>query len=170
MKNEIISWLILIIFVALGIFVYVYGTRPAMPKIEADGRISGNYSIASIMRVGLPYKCTFEKTDGPSKILGVLHTDGNNIYGEFRIRTDLTENQFNSFLLVKKNDAYIWTSLKPTGYKSSAVQSASKGASIQDQAQIVGTRDKMMYECELLQNLDSTIFEIPECIAFVDLK
>lgn len=170
MKNEIISWLILVIFVALSVFVYVYGSRPAMPEIGPDGRINGNYSIASIMRVGLPYKCTFEKAEGSSKILGILHTDGNNIYGEIRIKTDTLEKEFTSFLLAKGDNAYIWTSLKPIGYKSSLAKSASKGASVQDQAQIVGTRDKMAYECELLQNLDSTIFEIPEWITFVDLK
>lgn len=170
MKNQIISWLILIALIASGIFVYVYGSRPAMPEVGADGKISGNYSIASIMRVGKPYKCTFEKTDGSSRILGTMHTDGINIYGEFRIKTDLVENEFTSFLLVKGNEAYTWTSLKPLGYKSSAAQSASRGASVQDQGQIVGARDKMDYKCELWQNVDNTIFDVPDWVTFTDIK
>jgi hypothetical protein len=153
------------------IFLFNYqNDKIVMPTVGADGKISGNYAIESIMVLGKPYTCNFDKSDGSSKISGVIHTDGGKIYGEFKIKTDLIKNEFNSFLLIKDNMAYTWTSLQNIGYKSSIAKSASKNASPQEQAQIVGTRDKMQYNCELWLNADNSLFETPTSITFSELK
>lgn len=171
MKNQITSWLVIIALIALGIFVYIYGSRPAIPMVGENGKISGNYAIEGIMRLGKPYVCTFEKSDGISKIAGVVHTDGQKIYEEFRIKTDALEGkEFNSFLIIRDGEAYTWTSLQNIGYKSSVAKSASKNASLQEQAQIIGTRDKVQYECKPWPEVDNTIFETPAWITFSELK
>ena len=170
MKNQIISWLVIIIFIALGVFVYIYGSKPVMPQVEAGGKIAGNYSIASIMKVAKPYKCVFERNDGTSKISGVIHINGDNAYGELRISTETAEKDFTSFLLIKGKEAYVWTSLQSLGYRSTVAESALRNASAQEQAQIVGTRDKLDLQCETWQAVDNTIFDIPVWIRFVELK
>lgn len=170
MKNQVVFSLVGTVIVILGIFAINYEGRPETPVIGADGKISGYYAIEGIMRLGKPYVCTFEKTDGTSKLAGVIHTDGQKIYEQFRIKTDLIKNEFNSFLLVKDGEAYTWTSLSDLGYKSSVVKNASRSTSPAEQAQIVGTRDKLVYKCEPWQNVDNTIFEIPTWIKFTDLK
>jgi len=170
MKNQIVSWLIVVAIAVLGIFVYIYGNKSTIPMVGEDGKINGSYAIEGIMELHKPYVCTFEKTDGVSKITGVIHTDGEKIYGEFRIKTDLVKNEFNSFLVAKDGEAFVWTSLQNIGYKSPIAKSASKNASVQEQAQIIGTRDKVQYECEPWQDADKTIFETPNWITFSELK
>jgi len=174
MKKEIINQIIFIcasvILVVLGIYIYDYMGRPGVPEIGEEEKINGEYAIEGIMRLNKPYICKFEKSDQTSTIAGVLHTDGKNILGEFRIKTDLQGSEFNSFLVIKNKDAYIWTSLQNVGFKTLVAKNASKNASPAEQAQIVGLRDKIKYECEPWQNPDSTIFETPSYINFLDLK
>lgn len=169
MKKQVVSWLIIIGLIVLMTVVYIYGRRPATPTVGADGKISGHYTITGIQRLDQPYVCTFEKTDEVSKIVGVIHLDKNNVYGEFRIKTDLVEKEFNSFLVVNNKEAYVWTSLNNVGYKSPAAKSANKNASPLEQAQIVGFNDKIPYECKPWLEIDSTIFEIPSWIVFSEL-
>ncbi|KKQ78124.1 MAG: hypothetical protein A3A96_00485 [Candidatus Zambryskibacteria bacterium RIFCSPLOWO2_01_FULL_39_39] len=171
MKNKITFWLGVIAVVVVGILVYVYGSKSATPIVAEDGKINGNYTIESIMKLGKPYICTFEKSDGISKIAGVVHTDGSKIYEEFRIRTDASEaKEFNSFLIIKDEEAFIWTSLQNIGYKSSVAKSASRNASPQEQAQIIGTKDEMSYKCEIWPEVDNTIFEPPTWVKFSELN
>lgn len=170
MKKQITLILLGIVLVGLGIGAYVYGSKPMAPKVGEDGKIDGNYTIAGIMSLGKPYVCTFEKSDGASKIVGTIHTDGQNIYEEFRIRTDVVDKEFNSFLLVKGDETYTWTSLQNIGYKSRVAKSASKNASPQEQAQLIGTRDEVAYKCEPWLEADNSIFEIPTSVTFQELK
>ncbi len=170
MKNQITSWLIIVGLVAVGVLVYVYGSRPTVPEVGEDGKISGSYTIEGIMGLNKPYRCTFEKTDGTSSILGVMRVQGENAYVEFRIRTGLMSEEFNSFLLIKGGEAYTWTSLQNVGYKSVAAKSASRNASPLEQTQIVGTRDKVEYKCEPWQYKDASLFEAPSWVTFTDLK
>jgi hypothetical protein len=169
MKDWIIYPGIGAVLALLVIFALNYEGPPEAPIAGPDGKISGEYAIEGIMRLGKPYVCTFQKTDGVSKISGVMHTDSKNIYGEFKISTDLVKGEFSSFLLVKEGEAYTWTSLSPAGYKSPAAQSASGNSSPQEQAQIIGTGDEMPYECELWQ-VDNSIFEIPSGVTFTSFK
>lgn len=171
MRDKIIFPLAGAVLAVLVIFLFNYqNNKLAAPTIGIDGRINGNYAIEGIVGLGKPYVCTFEKTDGASKILGIIHTDGQKIYGEFRIKTDLVKDEFNSFLIIKDGESYAWTSLQNVGYKSSTAKSASKNASPAEQSQIVGTRDKMDYKCELWQDADNSIFELPVWITFSELK
>lgn len=170
MKKQISSWITLIVLVALGAAVYIYGNKPSAPAVGEDGKISGDYSIAGVMRLGKPYVCTFEKSDGSSSVMGVIHTDGQKIYGEFRIETKTTEaEEFNSFLVMGDGEAYVWSSLQNIGYKSKAAESASKGASPAEQGQIIGLRDKIPYKCSPWQDVDSAIFEPPTWVTFSEL-
>lgn len=170
MKKQITLSLLGIALVALGIGAYVYASKPATPTVGVDGKINGNYTIAGIMNLGKPYVCTFEKSDGASKIAGVIHTDGQNIYEEFRIKTDVVDKEFNSFLLVKGDETYTWTSLQNIGYKSKVAKSASQNASPQEQAQLIGTRDEVDYKCEPWLEADASIFEIPASVTFQELN
>lgn len=170
MKNKTTIWLIIIALAALGLFVYFYVGAPEKPVVGEDGRLSGNYSLRQIMSLDEPYVCTFEKSDETSRIVGVFRTDGDNVYGEFRIRTDLAEAEFNSFLLTRGNESYTWTSLQPLGYKSTAARSTSVNAAPEDQAQIIGLEDTMPYECEPWQEADATVFEVPGWVNFAELE
>jgi hypothetical protein len=151
-------------------FINYQNNKIVVPVVGANGEINGNYTIEGIMKLGKPYVCTFEKSDGTSSVSGVVHTDGQKIYEEFKIKTDLVKNGFNSFLLMKDGIAYTWTSLQNIGYISPTAKSASKNASLKEQAQIVGTRDEMLYKCELWLNATSSIFETPTSIKFSELK
>lgn len=167
MKNKIIYTLIALALIVCGAFGYNYLNRPEKPTVGADGKISGEYSMQSIMTLGAPYKCTFERTDGTSKILGTMYTDGKQIYGEFQILTDAAKNNnFSSFLIIKEDKSYVWTSLQPLGYESKPAKSAWKGASVEEQAQIVGVMDKLPYQCEVWNNPDLSVFEIPNWVTF----
>lgn len=170
MKKQITLSLLGIALVGLGIWAYVYGSRPAMPEVGEDGKINGNYTIEGIMRLDKPYVCTFEKSDETSKIAGVIHTNGQNIYEEFRIKTDVVDKEFNSFLLVRDDTTYTWTSLQNIGYKSKVAKSASENASPEEQAQLIGTRDEVAYQCEPWLDTDDSIFEIPTGVTFSELK
>jgi hypothetical protein len=171
MKKQI-KWIVaLVILVILLIVTFNYVGQPAVPSVGADGKISGNYALGGIMRLGKPYICKFQKTDGTSQIAGVIHTDGKNIYGEFRLKTDLVKNEFNSYLMVINSEAYTWTSLGALGYKLPVAKSATSGsASPAEQAQIVGTNDVLSYDCNPWQNPDLTIFQIPTFIKFSEPK
>lgn len=144
--------------------------RMEIPIVGADGKIEGDYAIEAIMRLGRPYVCNFEKSDEISRILGTVHTDSQKIYGEFKISTSIVKDEFNSFLIVKDGEAFAWTSLQNIGYRAKAVRSASKGASPAEQAQILGTRDLLPYRCEPWQNVDSSMFETPSWINFIEPK
>lgn len=171
-QKNIISIVTTIIVVAGLVYGFIYLNKPNTPVVNADGSIEGLYSTESIMTLGKPYRCNFEKEDDTSKILGVVETDGSKIKGEFRIiAPSLQETkEFSSFLIVKEGVAYTWTSLAPLGYKGSVAKSSSVNASPAEQAQIVGTRDKIEYKCKPLENLDSTIFDPPTWITFTEIK
>jgi len=121
----------------------------------------GGFTIESIEKLGQPYICTFEKSDGTSEISGTIHVNGPRLYGEFKITTSLAKNEFESFLLEKGGLSYVWTSLQNTGYKSAIAQSANVNATPEEQAQIIGLRDKLPYDCQLWQNADNSLFEVP---------
>lgn len=169
MKNQILFVLGGILLVVLGVLAFNYATRPEMAVVDGEGKISGNYALESIQRVGTPLVCTFEKNDDTSRISGVIHTDNHNTYGEFRISTDLVADEFGSSLLVKNKEAFVWTTSQNVGYQTAPAKNATKNASPEEQAQIIGARDKMDYRCEPWQNPDQTIFEVPSWINFVNL-
>lgn len=155
----------------IGVFLFNYqNNKVTVPTVGEDGKVDGNYSIAGIMKLGRPYVCAFEKTDGASSIAGVIHTDGQKIYGEFKIKTDLVKAGFSSFLLIKDGLAYTWTSLQNIGYQSEVAKSASKNASPREQAQIVGTLDTEAYRCEPWLEATSSVFQTPSAISFSELK
>lgn len=170
MKKQIKLILILVVLVILGIFVFKYESQPATPVVGADGDINGNYAIEGVMALKKPYICNFEKADETSKIVGTIHINGKNFYGEFRIKTDLVKNEFSTFLLGIGGESYIWTSLGALGYKSPIAKSAGSKASPEQQAQIIGTRDIMNYQCQPWQNVDESIFQIPTSIKFSEIK
>lgn len=148
-------------------FYYNSFNKPELPVVATDGKVSGLYSIESIMSLGKPYICNFEKTEGDTAILGTMQTDGSGVYGEFRISTKLLDNkEFNSFLIIKEGKAYTWTSLASVGFKSSVAKSAKTNASPSEQAQIVGLRDKIQYECKPSSTIDASTFEAPDWITF----
>jgi len=155
----------------LCILLFIYqSNKIVVPTVGASGEINGNYTIEGIMKLSKPYVCTFEKSDGSSSISGVVHTDGQKIYEEFKIKTDLVKNGFNSFLLIKDGIAYTWTSLQNIGYTSPVAKSASKNASPSEQAQIIGIKDKETYQCEPWLNATGSIFDTPTGITFSTLQ
>lgn len=173
MKDKITFALIGVALAVLVIFIFNHQSSIKVPIVGVDGKISGDYAIEGIMKLSKPYICTFEKIDETSQIAGVIHTDGKNIYGEIRIKTASIEKQFNSFVLVKDNESYVWTSLpglQNVGYKFPTAKSSSKNASPQNQAQIIGTQDLAPYECKPWDNPDNTIFDIPSGITFSELN
>ncbi len=169
-RNQILFSIIGIALVILGIYAFSYTNKPEIPIVGEDGKISGEYVIGGIMRLEKPYVCNFEKSDSVSKILGVIHTDGTNLYGEFKITTDLVEGGFDSFLVVNNNRAYTWTSIQNVGYESPVAKSAIKNASVQEQAQIIGINDKVEYECNPWLEVDTTLFETPDWVTFPELN
>lgn len=170
MYKTIFGWLIFAGLAVALIFFYRSTTKPELPAVAVDGSVKGEYSIASIMALNQPYRCDFEKKDETSSIVGIVTTDGKNIYGEFKINTELVKEGFRSFLLVRGSDTYTWTSLSNVGYQSRVANSASKNASPEEQTQIIGLKDKMQYECKPLAGLDQSTFEVPTFIQFPDLQ
>lgn len=169
MNKKILSWVPIVLLIGGGIALYVYANKIEAPAVGDDGKISGNYSLQSIMSLGEPYRCDFKKKDDSSEVLGIIHTDGKSVYGEFRIITELFEKEFNSFLVVNNGDAYAWTSLGNFGYKSNVAGSATSNASPSEQAQIVGLKDKIEYNCTPWTEPDPTIFVPPTWINFQEL-
>lgn len=170
MKKQIALVLIVIAVIIIAIWAFSSAGGPQAPEVGPEGQISGNYTLESIMGLGKPYVCTFSKSDATSIIAGVLHTDGDKVYSEFRIRTDLAEDDFSSFLILRDGESYTWSSLHNLGYKGQIASSASVNASPQEQAQIIGLEDEMPYECEPWQDPDETIFETPPWITFMELE
>jgi hypothetical protein len=169
-KSQIVSWIIVLIFAVAGVLFFALRNRPETPQIGPEGEINGAYTLEGIMRLGRPYVCTFTKSEGNNEVAGIIHTDGKSAYGEFRVITDLAEKEFSSFLLIKGNESYNWTSLQNAGYKMPVVKNTGPSASPQQQAQLIGTRDKNEYKCEPWQNPDQTIFDAPSWITFTELK
>lgn len=167
-QRQIISAVMGIVFAVLAGYGYYYLNKPVKPSVGEDGKIAGNYSLLGIMSLEKPYICTFAKKDETSSVLGTLHINGKNVYGDFRIQTQslLEGRPFRSFLVVKGKDAYMWTSLASVGYKSKAAKSAFANASPAEQAQIVGLRDRLPYECRPWENPDPSYFEIPSGVNF----
>lgn len=166
MNKKILSWGLPVVLIVLGVALYMYASRIEAPMVSESGEIKGEYSLRSIMSLGENYRCVFEKKDDTSEVAGIIHTDGKNVYGEFRIITELFEREFNSFLIVNDGDAYTWTSLANVGQKSRVADSALRNASPSEQAQIVGLSDKIQYECEPEAGLDSTTFIPPTWVTF----
>lgn len=152
------------------IYSYFEISKPKVPNIEALGNINGEYNIASISALNKPYVCIFEKSDENSNISGSLHILGENVYGDFRIVSKILDGEpFRSFLLIKDGESYTWTSLASVGYKSKPAKSAWRNASPSEQAQIVGLKDKIEYDCKILENIDPTIFGVPDWINFKEV-
>lgn len=170
-QKNILSIVLTAVVVIGLIYLYIYINKPSIPVVGENGTVEGFYSIAGIMALGKPFSCNFEKEDGTSIVRGVLQTDGSSINGQFRISSpSLKAKEFDSFLIIKDNTAYTWTSLMPIGYKGDVAKSASVNASPREQAQIVGTRDKIEYKCQPLQNLDKTVFDPPTWVTFTEIK
>lgn len=164
MKNTIYV-IIAFVIAVLAVFGYRNFEKANLPQVAEDGSLSGEYSLESIMSLGKPYECSFGKSDENSKVVGVVHTDSKNAYGEFRVSTSLSENEFNNFLLIKDGEAYVWASLNQTaGYKSKVARRASSS-----RVQIIGLADKATYDCKLWQNPDETLFDPPTWISFQEI-
>lgn len=167
MKDFIIYPLAGIILAILVIWAYgFYGNRLPTPIVDPDGKISGEYAILSIMELEKPYVCAFEKADEVSKISGTIYLENKKLYGEFKIKTDIIKEDFNSFLIIKDEEAYIWTALQNIGYRSKAAKSASHNASPNEQAQIIGLEDIISYKCEIWTKVDQSKFTTPNGIKF----
>jgi hypothetical protein len=161
MKDFILYPLVGVILALLIIFGFNY----------FKSQIGSGFAIESIIKSGNPSVCTFEKKDETSTISGTVHINEQKLYGEFKIKTaDSGTKEFSSFLLIKDGKAYIWTSLQSLGYTSSVAKSASGNASPQDQAQIIGTEDRLPYNCTAWQNTDNNFFQAPAGINFMELK
>ena len=145
------------------------GGAPA-PQVQEDGSINGKYSIEGILGLGKAYECTFTKSDATSQVSGKVFTDGKQVYGEFNINTQAINQSFQSFLVIKDDITYTWTSLQPIGYRAPVAKSATTNASPNEQAQLVGTTDPIDYSCKLWAGVDAKKFEIPTNITFADLK
>lgn len=159
------------IILAVALILALSYEREAKPaKVNEDGSVVGSYSIENIMALKKPYICTFEKIEGANRVAGTVKTNGENIYAEFAIKAEFLRDEFQSYFIVRDGKAYAWTSLASKGYISPVAKSATSGASPVNQAQIVGTRDEMPYECSPWSDPDTSIFEIPPSITFVDFK
>jgi hypothetical protein len=173
MRNQIIFIIIGVIAVAAAIFLFSYEGKAAIPEVGSDGSINGNYALEGIMRLDKPYVCTFEKADESSQIAGILHTDGKAVHGEIRVSTNLVDREFTTFLVIKNNESFVWTSLpdfQDIGYKFPTAKSTSRNAAVYQQAQIIGLRDKVEYNCQPWAEVDSTIFDIPDWMIFSELQ
>jgi hypothetical protein len=168
MKNKTTVLLLIMLIAAITLFAYFF-PREAKPIIKEDGSVAGNYSIKQIMSLGNSYVCTFEKSDETSVVVGTIHTNSKNIYGEFRILTSVLETEFNSYLLTQGNESYVWTSLQPVGQKSKVAKSANINATPEEQTQIIGKTDKVDYDCKPWEE-DKTVFEVPSWINFVEVE
>lgn len=176
-KQQVASWLIIIALVASGVFVYFHGNKITTPQVNQSGKISGDYSIADIMSLGLPYECTFSKSDGDYKVSGIMQMTKDKLRGNFDITIPMgningknsQNTNFTSHFIMINDITYTWTSLQSIGYRSPVAKSAKNNASPQEQAQIMGTRDKTDYICNPW-NENLSVFELPSNITFLDLK
>ncbi len=163
--KKISFWILTIAAIFGAFWVYNYGSKISAPIVAEDGSISGEYSLEGIESLGKPYECAFEKSDQDSRVVGIVHTDGKNFYGEFRISTSLAEKEFNSFLLSKDGEAYSWTSLNQNaGFKSVSARNASAS-----KIQIIGAGDVEQYNCKIWQNPDQTFFDPPTWVSFQEI-
>lgn len=165
--KKAITWIVWLLVLISLVYLYHISTKAELPVVGTNGEVKGEYAISNIMALGKPYRCTFEKKDETSMIQGVLTTDALNIYGEFKINTKILEESFRTFLLVRGKESYIWTSLQNVGFKSRVTNSATKNASPEEQAQIVGLKDKLELSCSPLAEIDPSTFEVPSSIEFV---
>ena len=159
-----------VVVVLAGVFLISRGGSNPAPVASEDGSITGKYSIESIMKLGKSYECTFLKEDATSQVSGKVFTDGKQVYGEFNINTQIINQNFQSYLIIKDDTTYTWTSLQPIGYKAPVARSATTNASPNEQAQLVGTNDQVDYTCSPWASIDNSKFEIPTNITFTDLK
>lgn len=167
-RDQIIVLVFLLALTALSLSVYFYGNQPEKPEVSADGSVIGSYSIASLKTLEQPLSCTFDATDGNSKMTGIIKTDGESAYGEFRVESKPLESEFNAFLVMKEDQTYAWTSLENVGYKSKTAKSASRGASVEEQSQLIGSRDKLDLSCKPWEEIDRSLFEVPPSITFLE--
>lgn len=166
----------IVVVVVIGILIYVFGKEK--PVIGPDGKITGNYSVSSIEALGKPYQCSFSKSDATSQVSGVMRMAEGKLRGDFDITTSLTNTatgqnlpntSFASHFIIMDGTSYIWTSIRPFGLKAPAAKSATSNASPEEQAQIVGTNDKIDYTCSPW-NADLSVFDLPSGISFSELK
>ncbi len=180
------SAVVILVILATGAF-YLLTKKAEVPFINLNegviimegGIIKGNYSIDDILGIGVHYKCTFLKTDESSRISGIVRMAEDKIRGDFDIDLISTGSNlgdsgegnvsFASHLIIKEGLAYSWTSLQPIGYKSSVAESSSNNASLTEQAQIIGLKDKIPFECSPW-NAILNAFDLPSGIDFLDLK
>ncbi|MFH0804121.1 MAG: hypothetical protein V1896_00780 [Candidatus Zambryskibacteria bacterium] len=168
-----ITWFVIIIIIIIGgFYLFVYKA----PVTQQSEKVSENRSIADIIALGKPYECSFSKSDGSSRVAGVIRIADGKVRGDFDLNMIIPEgvqqegpSNFASHLIIKDGISYIWTSLQAIGYKSPAVQSTESNASPIAQAQIVGIEDKEDYACSDW-GVDPKTFEPPSGITFLDLK
>jgi hypothetical protein len=168
MNNKVILPVIGIAIIVAGFMYINYGEKALV--IGQDGSIKGEYSLQSIMNLGLSYECTFMKNDGSSNISGAIRIADGSARGDFDIVLgDQDGGSFTSHFIMRDSINYVWTSLQPVGYKTKITKSISGSSSPSEQAQIIGTSDKVNYIC-FPWNADLTAFKIPSGITFSELK
>ncbi len=148
--------------------------------INADGTVSGNYSIKQIVELNTPYECSFNKSDPTSQVSGIFRMIDGNLRGDFDIDIQADQTGFGdaspdqraffaSHFILKDGYTYTWTSLQNIGYKSKMADKVSDRSSTKVQAQIVGFEDKLAYNCHPW-NAVLNVFDLPTGITFSELK
>ncbi len=175
---------LIIVIVAIGAYFALNKTKEEINVFSSDlplpnneGAIVGTYSLKDVLDQKKPFSCTFIKIGETSRVIGEIRlSDEGDLRGDFDVELVIPEDapnqetprSFATHFIIKDDTSYTWTSLQPVGYKAGVAKSASKNASQEEQAQIVGINDKQDYECKPW-NQNLTIFELPSGINFLDL-
>lgn len=170
-KKNLITSIVLFVCIAIIVILIIRFNKPTPAIVAADGSVSGNYAISNILALQKSYECSFTKSDEAASVQGTLQTDGSKVRGDFDISLQVGGGQTNSFAshtITKDNTTYAWTSLQPIGYKTRVVKSATRGATPEEQAQILGQNDKVQMSCKPT-TIDQSVFNVPEAISFTQI-
>jgi len=126
--------------------------------------------VTDLLQRGQDVTCTFESKDESTQTSGTVYIAGanENMRGDFTIETD--EGTLTNHMIQKDGYSYIWSDAFPQGYKSEITEAdAQTPQESSDEFENFDYDQDFDYTCRTWQ-VDSSRFQEPNDIEFVDLS
>jgi len=177
--KKIVLGLALALIAALAVFVYS-STKKSNPlnqatvpnsesTMEDSGAKSVSGTIKDLIAQNVPLQCSFNHQSEAGETTGKVYLSGQNVRGDFTM-TQPDGQTLDSFMIRKDDYAYVWGSALPQGTKLKIEDPEDFMASSENDDQSFNLENQDVdYSCKPWL-VNSSIFNPPSDIEFVDLS
>jgi hypothetical protein len=163
--------LVVVALAAIGGTVYVANKSERQAdgikdEMKADVSAGAGVSLKDLLSRGESLRCEVEQGVGSATTTGVVFIADGKVRGDFSSEVrGTTDGQIASHILVDGPTVYVWSDMSAQGFKTSVNANAQASA----QASAPSYDQKLDYRCDDW-NADSSRFELPEGMTFMDIN